>query len=79
MKIQSLKGNNPRLHSDELLVALAIISRDSNECRRAIEQLPRLKGAQVHTSVMLSEVAKKIMKKLGIDFTSEPITKKSQF
>ncbi|MCQ2585745.1 MAG: DUF1846 domain-containing protein [Treponema sp.] len=77
MKIHGLKGNNPRLHSDELLVALAIISRDSNECRRAVEQLPRLKGAQVHTSVMLSEVDRKILKKLGIDFTSEPVAKKS--
>jgi len=77
MKIHGLKGNNPRLHSDELLVALAIISRDSNECRRAVEQLQRLKGAQVHTSVMLSEVDRKILKKLGIDYTSEPIAKKS--
>ncbi|MCQ2573489.1 MAG: DUF1846 domain-containing protein [Treponema sp.] len=77
MKIHGLKGNNPRLHSDELLVALAIISRDSNECRRAVEQLPRLKGSQVHTSVMLSEVDRKILKKLGIDFTSEPVAKKS--
>ncbi|MBS7260899.1 MAG: DUF1846 domain-containing protein [Treponema sp.] len=77
MKVHGLKGNNPRLHSDELLVALAIISRDSNECRRAVEQLPLLKGAQVHTSVMLSEVDRKILKKLGIDFTSEPIAKKS--
>ncbi|MCQ2598379.1 MAG: DUF1846 domain-containing protein [Treponema sp.] len=78
MKVHGLKGHNPRLHSDELLVALAIISRDSNECRRAIDQLPRLKGAQVHTSIMLSEVDRKILKKLGIDFTSEPVAKKSQ-
>jgi len=77
MKVHGLKGNNPRLHSDELLVALAIISRDSNECRRAVEKLPDLKGAQVHTSVMLSEVDRKILKKLGIDFTSEPVAKKS--
>ena len=41
------------------------------------KQLPLLKGAQVHTSVMLSEVDRKILKKLGIDFTSEPIAKKS--
>ena len=78
MKIHCLKGNNPRLHSDELLVALAIISRDSNECRRALDSIPRLRGAQVHTSVMLSEVDRKILKKLGIDFTSEPVAKKSQ-
>ncbi len=78
MKVHGLKGHNPRLHSDELLVALAIISRDSNECRRAIDQLPRLRTAQVHTSVMLSEVDRKILKKLGIDYTSEPVAKKSQ-
>ena len=40
------------------------------------EQLPKLDGCQVHTTVMLSEVDTKIFKKLGIDFTSEPVKKK---
>jgi uncharacterized protein (UPF0371 family) len=44
----------------------------------AIEQLPKLKGCQVHTTELLSEVDRKIFKKLGIDFTSEPIKKKAK-
>lgn len=41
--------------------------------RRSLEQLPKLRGCQVHTSVMLSEVDMKIYKKLGVDLTSEPV------
>ena len=63
---------------DEVLVALAMLSKDDENCRRAIEQLPKLSGCQVHTTVMLSEVDKKIFKKLGVDVTSEPIRKKSK-
>ena len=76
MKVKYLKGNNPRLHTDEVLVALAMLSKDDKNAKIAIDQLPKLQGAQVHTTVMLSEVDRKIMKKLGIDFTSEPIKKK---
>ena len=78
MKVSYLRGNNPRLHTDEVLVALAMLSKDDENCRRAIEQLPKLSGCQVHTTVMLSEVDKKIFKKLGVDVTSEPIRKKSK-
>ena len=78
MKVSYLRGNNPRLHTDEVLVALAMLSKDAENCRRAIEQLPKLSGCQVHTTVMLSEVDKKIFKKLGVDVTSEPIRKKSK-
>ena len=76
VKVKYLMGNNPRLHSDELLVALAMVSVDNEDAKHAVEQIPNLKGTQVHTSVMLSEVDRKILKKLGIDFTSEPISKK---
>ncbi len=78
VKVRYLSGKNPRLHSDELLVTLAIISKDNEQAKRAIEQLPKLIGTQVHTTVMLSEVDKKIFKKLGIDFSSEPVKKKSK-
>ena len=76
MKIEYLSGKNPRLHTDEVLVALAMVSTEDENARKALEQLPRLRGCQVHTTVMLSEVDTKIFKKLGIDFTSEPVKKK---
>ena len=76
LKLSYLHGNNPRLHTDEVLVALAMLSITDENCKKAISQLPKLKGCQVHTTVMLSEVDKKIFQKLGVDFTSDPIKKK---
>lgn len=76
MKVSYLHGGNPRLHTDEVLVALAMLSLSDENCKRALEQLPKLKGCQVHTSVMLSEVDRKIFQKLGVDLTSEPVKKK---
>ena len=76
MKISYLHGKNPRLHSDEVLVALSLLSLTDNNCRKALEQLPSLKGCQIHSTVMLSEVDQKIFKKLGIGLTTEPIRKK---
>ena len=78
MKVNYLRGKNPRLHTDEVLVALAMLSLNKEKARMAIEQLPKLKGCQVHTTELLSEVDRKIFKKLGIDFTSEPIKKKAK-
>ncbi|MCR4940112.1 MAG: DUF1846 domain-containing protein [Treponemataceae bacterium] len=78
MKVKYLKGNNPRLHTDEVLVALSMVSLNDENARKAIEQLPNLQGCQVHTTVMLSEVDRKIFKKLGVDVTCEPINKKSK-
>ena len=78
MKVNYLKGNNPRLHTDEVLVALAMLSPTNENCKKAIEQLPNLKGCQVHTTVMLSEVDRKIFKKLGVDVTMEPVLKTSR-
>ena len=78
MKVKYLKGENPRLHTDEVLVALAMLSKNDQNAKIAIEQLPKLQGAQVHTTVMLSEVDRKILKKLCIDFTSEPVKKEAK-
>jgi len=74
-KVSLLHGHNPRLHTDEVLVALSILSLRDENCRRALEVLPLLDGCQVHTTVMLSEVDRKIFKKLGIGFTSDPVAK----
>ena len=73
LKVRYLGGRNPRLHTDEVLIALALAACSDDNAKRSLEQLPRLKGCQVHTSVMLSEVDIKIYKKLGMDLTSEPV------
>ena len=72
-KVSLLHGRNPRLHTDEVLVALSMLSPQDPNCRLALEQLPQFEGCQVHTTVMLSEVDRKIFKKLGVGLTCEPV------
>ena len=74
-KTEYLGGKNPRLHTDEVLVALSVLSQHDVNCRRALAMLPELRGCQAHSTVMLSEVDRKIFKKLGIDLTCDPILK----
>ena len=74
-KIEYLGGHNPRLHTDEVLVALSVLSRQDDNCRRALAQLPSLAGLQAHTTIMLGEVDRKIFKKLGVDLTCDPVKK----
>ena len=73
LKVKYLGGKNPRLHTDEILIALTLAACTDENAKRSLEQLPNLKGCQVHTSVMLSEVDMNIYKRLGVDLTSEPI------
>ena len=75
MKVSYLHGNNPRLHTDEVLVALSMLSTQDENCRKALEKLPELDGCQVHSTVMLSEVDRKIFKKLNIGLTCDPVRK----
>ncbi len=74
-KLNYLKGHNPRLHSDEVLVALSVLSTHDENCRKALEQLPMLDGCQMHSTVMLGEVDHKIFKKLGVGLTCDPAKK----
>ena len=74
-KVNYLHGHNPRLHSDEVLVAISMLSLFDENCRKALEALPLLRGCQVHSTVMLSEVDKKVFKKLGVGLTCDPIGK----
>ena len=74
-KVSLLHGGNPRLHTDEVLVTLSILSLLDDNCRRALDCLPLLDGCQAHTTVMTSEVDRKIFKKLGVGLTSEPVRK----
>ena len=71
LKVEYLGSKNPRLHTDEVLIALSISAATSREAEMALEQLPKLKGCQVHTSVMLSNVDLKTFNKLGVQLTSE--------
>ncbi|MCR4923700.1 MAG: DUF1846 domain-containing protein [Lachnospiraceae bacterium] len=75
LKVKYLGGKNPRLHTDEVLIALATSATRDPNAKKALEQLPKLKGCQVHTCVMLSDVDIKTFKRLGIDFTSDPVSK----
>ncbi len=75
-KTEYLCSHNPRLHTDEVLVALSVLSTHDDVCRRALEQLPELKGCQVHSTVMLGEVDRKIFKKLGVGLTCDPVRKR---
>ena len=75
-KIDYLGGLHPRLHPDEELVARSVRSQHNQECRRALTQLPELRGCQAHTTVMLSEVDQKIFKKLGVGLSSDPVCKR---
>jgi len=79
LKVRFLGGKNPRLHTDEALLALSLAGLSNPDAKNALEQLPKLKGCQVHTSVMLSEVDAKIFRRLGVDLTSEPVRSGMKF
>lgn len=72
LKTNFLGSQNPRLHTDEVLIALSVSAVDKPDARLAMEQLPYLKNCQLHASVMLSEVDFKVLKRLGIQVTCEP-------
>ena len=73
LKIENLGNQNPRLHADEILMALAISATTNPMAALAMEQLPKLKGCQAHVSVIVSGVDKNIYRKLGMDLTCEPV------
>ncbi len=74
-KVEYLHGQNPRLHTDEILVAMSLLSNKDENCRNALAQLPKLKGCQVHSTVMLTDVDQKVFKKLGVGLTCDPVKK----
>ncbi len=73
LKTKHLKGNNPRLHTDETLIALAISSQSDNNARKVLDSLSKLAGSEVHSSVILSEVDCNTFKKLGMHLTQEAV------
>ena len=72
LKTQSLGNHNPRLHVDEILIALAISATTNPLSHLALQQLPKLKNCEAHSSVILSAVDYNTFRKLGIQLTSEP-------
>lgn len=71
-KVEHMGSGNPRLHTDEILICLAVCAVTNPIAQRAMDQLSKLKGAQLHSTVILSHVDNKTLKRLGIDVTCEP-------
>ncbi|MBQ7373390.1 MAG: DUF1846 domain-containing protein [Clostridia bacterium] len=75
LKIKYLGSKNPRLHIDEMLIALSSSAEHDKNAEKAIKQLPRLRGCEAHTTVMLAHNDEKFYKKLGINLTMNPVIK----
>ena len=72
LKVGILGNRNPRLHSDEVLIALAISASATEVAKLASSQLPKLRNCEAHATVILSPVDEDIYRKLGIHITCEP-------
>ena len=72
LKVDHLGNRNPRLHTDEVLIALSICAATNPLAELAMEQLSKLRGCEVHSSVILSAVDEKTFKRLGVNLTCEP-------
>lgn len=73
LKTRYLGSKNPRLHTDEVLIALSMCAVSDPNAKLALQQLPKLAGCQLHTSAILSAVDINTFKKLGIEFTNEAV------
>ncbi len=72
LKVDHLGNNNPRLHTDETLIALSMCAATDPDAEKAMEQLDKLRGCEAHSSVILSNVDDRTMRRLGINLTCEP-------
>ena len=72
LKVESFGSNNPRLHTDEILIALSMSAVTNPTAKLAMAQLPKLKDTEAHATVILSETDTRTLKKLGIRLTTEP-------
>lgn len=73
LKMEDLGFRNTKLHVDEMLIALSISAQSDPVSRSALEQLPKLRGCEMHSSVILSSVDDSILKRLGLNVTCEPV------
>lgn len=72
LKTNHMGNRNPRLHTDEILIALSICAATNPTAALALEQLPKLRNCEAHSSVILSRVDENVFQKLGINLTCEP-------
>lgn len=72
LKVNHLGNQNPRLHTDETLLALSICANTSANAKCAMKQISKLRGCEVHSTVILSPVDERIFKRLGVNLTCEP-------
>ncbi len=72
LKVDHLGSTNPRLHTDETLIALSICATTSEDAKRAMEQISELRGCELHSTVILSSVDERTFKRLGVNVTCEP-------
>ena len=72
LKVDHLGNRNPRLHTNEVLIALSISAATDPVAEKAMDQLHKLRGCDVHSSVILSAVDEKTFKRLGVNVTSQP-------
>lgn len=73
LKTQHLGSRNPRLHTDEVLIALSVSANANPSARAVLDELQHLRGCDVHTTVILGSVDEGIFRNLGINVTSEPV------
>lgn len=73
LKTQHLGSKNPRLHTDEVLIALSVSATRDENARRALEKIADLRGCDVHTTTILGSVDEGIFRNLGVHVTSEPV------
>ena len=72
LKVDHLGNRNPRLHTDEILIALSISAATNPTAELAMEQLDKLRGCEAHSTVLLSAADESTLKRLGINLTCEP-------
>ena len=72
LKVDHMGHRNPRLHTNEVLIALSICAASDPAAELAMEQLSRLRGCELHSSVILSEVDEQTFKRLGVNLTCQP-------
>lgn len=73
LKTTHLGSRNPRLHTDEVLIALSVSAQMNPTAQLALEQLEKLRGCEVHTSVILGSVDEGIFRSLGVRVTNDPV------
>ena len=76
LKVDQFGSKNPRLHTDELLIVLSVCAVADDVAKKALDCVPKLKGCEVHLTVTPAHVDRAVFKKLGMNFTFDPVKEK---